>query len=198
MNLALFDFDGTITTRGTFPGFMRVAVLPAKRAVGNVLFAPLVLGYKLGFISGSDIRARVTRFAFRGVAADEVRRAGQEFARDVLPDLLRPSAIERIQWHKNQGDVVVIVSGAFDVYLSPWCAQHQLDLICSQLEVVVGTLTGRYRGAQCVNAEKSRRIREKYDLEKFLNVYAYGDTKEYMDMLNLATERYFRWEKCPE
>ena len=195
MNLALFDFDGTITTKGTFPDFMRFAVVPAKCAVGNILFAPRVLGYKLGFISGSDIRTRVTRFGFRGVAADEVRRAGHEFARDVLPDLLRPSAMEKIQWHKNQGDVVVIVSGAFDVYLSPWCVQHQLHLICSQLEVVDGTLTGRYRGEQCVNAEKSRRVREKYDLEKFLKVYAYGDTKEDMDMLNLATERYFRWEK---
>ena len=195
MNLALFDFDGTITTKGTFPDFVRFAVVPSRRTVGNVLFAPLVLGYKLGFISGIDIRARVTRFAFRGLAADEVRRAGHEFARGVLPDLLRPSAMEKIQWHKNQGDVVVIVSGAFDVYLSPWCVQHQLHLICSQLEVVDGTLTGRYRGEQCVNAEKSRRVCEKYDLEKFLKVYAYGDTKEDMDMLNLATERYFRWEK---
>ncbi|MBB5360186.1 HAD superfamily phosphoserine phosphatase-like hydrolase [Rhodanobacter sp. ANJX3] len=161
MNLALFDFDGTITTKGTFPGFMRFAVAPARRFIGSLLFAPLVAGYKLGLISSIDIRARVTKFAFHGVAAEDARRAGHEFARDVLPDLLRPSAMERIRWHKNQGDVVVVVSGAFDVYLSPWCVQHQLHLICSQLEVVDGTLTGRYRGEQCVNAEKSRRVREK-------------------------------------
>jgi phosphatidylglycerophosphatase C len=129
MNLALFDFDGTITTKATFPDFIRFAVAPARRFIGNLLFAPLVAGYKLGLVSSIDIRASVTKFAFHGVAAEDVRRAGHRFSQDVLPGLLRPLAMERIQWHKNQGDVVVSVSGAFDIYLSPWCEHHQLDFI---------------------------------------------------------------------
>ncbi|MBX3726794.1 MAG: hypothetical protein KF823_12860 [Xanthomonadales bacterium] len=46
MDLALFDFDGTITHRETMPDFLRAAVRPARLAVGKLLFAPLVLGSK--------------------------------------------------------------------------------------------------------------------------------------------------------
>jgi hypothetical protein len=31
MDLALFDFDGTITTRGTYPGFIRFAIVRRGR-----------------------------------------------------------------------------------------------------------------------------------------------------------------------
>jgi hypothetical protein len=51
MNLALFDFDGTLTTRETFGDFMRHAVTPLRRALGAPLFAPMLAGYKLGLVS---------------------------------------------------------------------------------------------------------------------------------------------------
>ena len=52
MNLALFDFDGTLTTRETFGDFVRHAVTPLRRALGAPLFAPMLAGYKLGLVSG--------------------------------------------------------------------------------------------------------------------------------------------------
>jgi HAD-superfamily subfamily IB hydrolase, TIGR01490 len=195
VNLALFDFDGTITTREMFPDFMHFAVTPGRLAVGRVVLMPLVVGYKLGVITGNTIRSSVVRFGFRGVPVAQVEQAGERFAREVLPGVVRPMALERIQWHKAQGDVVVVVSAALDLYLAPWCGQHQLDLICSKLEVEDGVLTGRYCGKQCASQEKSRRVLETYDVRDFSVVYAYGDTGEDMDMLSLASRKYFRWEE---
>lgn len=129
MNLALFDFDGTITNRETFGAFIRFAAPRRRRVLGAPLFAPLVAGYRLGLVSGSVIRARVVHFGFRGLHADELGRAGQRFAEEILPTIVRPTALERIRWHRSQGDKVLVVSGALDVYLSPWCMQHGLDLI---------------------------------------------------------------------
>jgi len=105
--------------------------------------------------------------------------------------------MERIAWHQSQGDVVAVVSGAFDLYLSHFCRTHGMASICSSLEVERGVLTGRYRGAQCVGEEKARRVREAYDLSRFARVYAYGDTREDLDLLALADERYYRWERLP-
>lgn len=195
MNLALFDFDGTITDREMFADFMRIAVSRRRLVIGSVFFAPLVIGYKLGFVSGSVIRAAVVRFGFRGVRADHIQEAGRRFSDDILPDVLRPEALARIQWHKAQGDTVVVVSGALDVYLIHWCRRHELDVICSALEVQDGLLTGRYRGRQCVGEEKSRRVREACKMDEFPVVYAYGDTKEDLDMLRMADKRYYRWEE---
>lgn len=195
MNLALFDFDGTITSKAMFADFMRFAVSRRRWMMGAVVFAPMLAGYKLGIVSGNAIRSCAVRFGFRGMPIDHIEKVGQQFSDDVLPAVLRPIAWQRIQWHKAQGDKIVVVSGALDVYLAHWCRQHGLDLICSRLETVDGTLTGRYRGRQCVGAEKSRRVREACKLESFPVVYAYGDTKEDFEMLSMADKKYYRWQE---
>ena len=111
MDLALFDFDGTITTHETFPGFMHAAVPPRRLAVGKVLFAPLILGYRLGLVSGKCVRAAIVMFGLRGLALDEYRARGEAFAQQVLPGTLRAEALQRIEWHRSRGDRVVVVSG---------------------------------------------------------------------------------------
>ncbi|MHB1059133.1 MAG: HAD family hydrolase [Rhodanobacter sp.] len=195
MNLALFDFDGTITIREMFADFMHFAVAPRRLAVGRLVLAPVVIGYRLGIVSAHAIRSRAVRFGFRGEPLARVGRMGKRFAREVLPGVLREHAMERIAWHKAQGDVVVVVSGALDVYLEHWCREHGLALICSELEVADGRLTGRYRGRQCVGPEKPRRVLDRYDLGDFGQVYAYGDTREDLDLLGIADRKYFGWRE---
>lgn len=194
MDLALFDFDGTITTREMFPDFMRHAVEPRRLAVGKVVLAPLIAGYRLGVVPGNLVRARIVKFGFDGVAEDEVCRAGEHFASEIIPPALRAVAMERIAWHQSRGDRVVVVSGSLEAYLAPWCKRHGLELLCSELEARDGRLTGRYRGAQCVGEEKARRVRAHCDLRDFDAVHAYGDTHEDDGMLALAHRRSFQWK----
>jgi len=195
MNLALFDFDGTITRKETFGAFVRFATPRFRRVLGAPFFAPLVAGYRLGLVSANEIRARVVHFGFRGLHADALKRAGRHFAQECLPAIVRPTALERIHWHRSRGDKVLVVSGALDAYLSPWCEQHGLELTCSRLHVENGLLTGRFQGAQCVSAEKCRRVRELCTPEDFSLVYAYGDTKEDLAMLAMAHKKFYRWQE---
>lgn len=195
MNLALFDFDSTITTRDMLPAFIHEAVTPLRLAFGKVLLAPMILGYRLGWVRGTVIRACIAWLGFRGVDAASVERAGQAFAQRVLPTVIRPEAMARIEWHRAQGDRVVVVSGSFDVYLSHWCHSHGLELICSALETRDGVLTGRYRGAQCVAVEKARQVLAQLDIAQYPVIYAYGDSAEDQAMLDLADHRIFRWRE---
>lgn len=189
--LALFDFDGTITTHETMPPFVRLTVSRPRLWLGRLLLAPLVAGYRLGWVSGTRIRAVLVRFAYTGVPVATLAAAGRAFADDVLPRALRPEMMARIAWHRAQGHTVVVVSGGLDAYLAPWCARHGLDLVCSTLQQRGGVLTGRYDGAQCVLDEKARRVRERYDVAGAV-VYAYGDTPEDFPLLGLATYRVYR------
>lgn len=197
MNLALFDFDGTLTHSESFPDFVKATVRPGRLALGKLLLAPLVIGYRLGWVSGVRVRESIVAFGYRGVPEAALREAGLAFATRALPAVLRPEAMARLRWHQAQGDVVVVVSGAFDLYLAPWCASHGVDLMCSTLEARDGLLTGRYRGPQCVGPEKVRRVRAKYRLEDYPVVYAYGDTREDLDLLELAHRRYYRGAEIP-
>jgi HAD superfamily hydrolase (TIGR01490 family) len=195
MNLALFDFDGTITHTETFAPFLRFVIPRHRRVLGSVLFPPLVVGYRMGLVSGIHIRKRLVAFGFRDLSTESVALAGRRFSEEVLPTIVRPAALERIGWHKARGDKVVVVSGALDIYLSPWCKQQGLELLCSSLHAENGVLTGRYQGLQCVRAEKCRRVRELYDPADFPVVYAYGDTKEDLDMLAMAHRKFYRWQE---
>lgn len=192
MNLALFDFDGTLTVREMMPGFMHAAVAPTRLAIGKVVLAPLVFGYRAGWVSGNRVRAGIVDFGFRGVPEARLRAAGMAFANDVLPGALREDAMVRVRWHRERGDTVVVVSGGLETYLSHWCRSHDLELLCSHLEVREGRMTGRYHGAQCVGEEKVRRIRERYDLSRYARIHAYGDTHEDHAMLGLAHEAWYR------
>lgn len=192
MDLALFDFDGTITIRDTMPDFVRAALPRPRLMAGRLLLAPMVLGYRAGRVSGVAVRAAIARVGFTGLDAAGYDAHGRRFAADVLPGLVRPSALARIDWHRRRGDTVVVVSGGLDAYLAPWAAAHGLPLLCSVLERRDGRLTGRYAGPQCVRAEKARRVRAAYDVAAFERVHAYGDTAEDRAMLDMADVAHFR------
>ena len=195
MNIALFDFDGTVTYADSFLPFVRYAAPLPTLVAGHVFLAPRILGYWLGRVQATDMRQSICTFALRGRQASEVAALGAQYAEQVLPGRLRPEALARIDWHERQGDVVVIVSASLEAYLAPWCAARKLNLICTRLEAVDGVLTGRYLDGDCSGAEKARRILAAHSLESFEGVYAYGDTHEDRDMLALARHRYFRWRE---
>ena len=197
MDLALFDFDGTITSRETMPDFVRAAVRPWRLRWGGAMLAPLVAGYRLGIVRGTTVRAAICHVGFRGMPVDEYRAQGLEFARRVLPSTLRPDVMRRIDAHRNRGDRVIVVSGGLDVYLGPWCAAHGLEVLCSALAERDGVLTGRYAGPQCVRGHKATRVRATCALDAFERIHAYGDTPEDRELLDLAHERWYRGERVP-
>lgn len=197
MQLALFDFDGTITDREMFIPFLEHAVAPARLAFGKAVLAPLAIGYKLGLIGGSVPRAAAVRAGLAGTPVAKLRALARSYCEQVLPLVLRSKAMARIDWHRRQGHAVAVVTGGLELAIAPWCVQQGLDLIGSVLEERDGVLTGRYAGAQCVRAEKARRVRERYDLAAFEHVHAYGDTPEDGELLALAHTRVYRWQPQP-
>ncbi|CAG2087312.1 HAD family hydrolase [Xanthomonas euroxanthea] len=191
MHLALFDFDHTITTCDSYARFLRKVATPAQLATAKWQVGPWVLGYRLGMVSAAALRARVTRIVFSDRRLDEVAAHGADFARTALPGVLRAEVMQRIDWHQAQGHEVVLVSASLDLYLQPWCAQHDLSLICNKLEHHAGVLSGRYADGDC-GPRKAAQIRLRYDLSQYECVHAYGDSREDKPMLALAQQRWYR------
>jgi HAD superfamily hydrolase (TIGR01490 family) len=193
MNLALFDFDGTITSEDSFEPFLYFAARE-RIAIGTLLLAPLLAAHRLGWLSATTLRAAGAYVGFRGRSHAELCELGLLYARR-LSRIVRPEALDRIRWHQAQGDTVVVVSASLHSYLSGWCRELGVELICTELEVTDGRLTGRYRGGDCTGREKARRVRERYELARYPLIYAYGDTPEDAELLALAHRRYFRWRE---
>jgi HAD superfamily hydrolase (TIGR01490 family) len=194
MNLALFDFDGTITSTDTFTPFIHFATPRYRLVPGMVLLSPLILGYELGLMPATRLRAAAAYLGFKGRRADDLNELGSRYSK-TLAGQMRSEALAKIRWHQAQGDEVVVVSASLQPYLQGFCEEHEVGLICTQLEHVGGVLTGRYTSGDCTGSEKARRVRAAYDLSRYPVIYAYGDTAEDRELLGLASRRFFRWRE---
>ncbi|WP_144206570.1 HAD-IB family hydrolase [Shewanella donghaensis] len=194
MNLALFDFDGTITVEDTYTPFIYLSVPKWRLVVCYLILMPIILGFKIGFVGSSTARKAISKFAFMGRDEQTLKSIGEQYALG-LDEQINPQALERIKWHQQQGDQIVVVSASLNLYLAPWCQRHGFDLICAELKSNKGRLTGQYREGDCCGVEKSRRILQQYSIEDYDQVFAYGDTEEDQSMLDLADISFYQWQQ---
>jgi HAD superfamily hydrolase (TIGR01490 family) len=196
MNLALFDFDGTITNCDTFTPFVKEVIQPERMRWGRVLLAPSILGYRMGLVSSSRIRQQIVKVGLKGFSKAVIDEKGRLHANKFISSVLRPEAMERLKWHQSQSDRIIVVSASLDVYLKPWCDRMGFELSCTQLEVENEALTGRYHDGDCSGISKSERVKAMVNLEYYNRIYAYGDTKKDDELLALADAKYFQWRKA--
>ena len=190
--IALFDFDGTVTYRDTLMPFL-LHTLPARRVVGGVPTA-FIGGFGAALQRSRDsAKEAVCRAFLHGLDDADFRTACLAFAATRLPAAVRPEATRRIDWHRGQGHRLVLVSASLEGYLAPWAEAAGFDdVLATRLQVLDGRLTGRLDGANCRGAEKVRRIRGLLgDLDGFV-VHAYGDSAGDREMLALADFPYYR------
>jgi phosphatidylglycerophosphatase C len=189
--LALFDFDGTITRRDTLLDFMLYVKGYPSAAGISVCLIPWLIAFKMKRISSQTFKERFLTLSFRGFSEETLRRKGREYAVRI-PGLIRPGALERLDWHRQQGHRIVIVSASTDVWLAEWCRNQDIELICSAMEFIDGVCTGRLSGDNCRGPEKVRRIREELDPDSYAKIYAYGDSSGDTEMLAFAHEGAYR------
>jgi HAD superfamily hydrolase (TIGR01490 family) len=188
MRLALFDFDGTLTTRDSLMPFLRHVVGTPRFVAGLAATSLPLLSYALGSTANDVAKQRVLAHFLRGRDLAEIESAGRAFARDHLPGLLRPATLAALQTHRAAGDTCVLVSASLDVYLQPWADQHGFAaVLCSRLEVdTQQQVTGRIQPANCYGPEKARRIHEWLAGRQPSHITAWGDSRGDAEMFALA------------
>ncbi|KKD60090.1 phosphoserine phosphatase [Grimontia sp. AD028] len=190
MNLALFDFDGTITTEDTFTAFLFYATPKRRLAIGFALVWPVILLYKLGLLPARKTRPVLAYVAFWRRCEEDVDLIAKRFAAEYLTTVLRPDAMKTLANHTASGDDVYLVSATLNIYLRHFCQQHGIKLLCSTMEVKNGRFTGRYVIGDCSCENKAVAVQKTVDLNGYSQVYAYGDTDEDLPMLALADVKY--------
>ena len=190
--LALFDFDGTITTSDVYGVFVASAIPRWRLILALLLTWPLIIAYRCGWLKGTTGRAIVAWVGFYRARCETVEAVAQRVVAEKIPALIRPDIWAKLCAHLAQGDQVAVVSGSLDLYLRPWCDAHGLLLFCSSLERSGAQFTGRYAGSQCVGAEKARRVLAYFDLDQFKEIFAYGDTPDDRELLALAHRKFYR------
>ena len=193
MNLVLMDFDGTITKKDTFTEFIRFNESFFSFHLRLLLFLPLIIAFKLRIIPNWRAKETVFSWFFKGENEKMLLKKGENFANEILPKLIRKKAITELEKHKNANAKIVVVTASFPIWIKPWCNQLNIDLIATHYEVIDNEITGKIKGKNCYGKEKVERVKEVFDLNKFDKIYAYGDSKGDIEMLNIADVRFMKW-----
>ena len=188
-NLALFDFDGTLCKKDSFTGFIFYALSKRHIVKQGIKLLPWIQAYYLNAYPAHAMRSKLFRAMFSNADALELEKIAQEYATSLISQL-NPPMLKQLKRHQALGDQVVLVSASIDVYLKHICNLLNIDLICTQTEQVNNTYTGQYITPDCSSEQKKLRILEKYSLDHYSVIYAYGNSIEDREMLGLATYSY--------
>lgn len=193
MNLALFDFDGTITDRDSFLDFLLFSQNKTRLLLGATLLAPVLFLYKTGLLDNGKAKEIVLCFFFKGMNQNDFQLLCENYSKEKLLKLFRKNALRKIQWHLQNRDRVVIISASIENYLAPLAKELGVEVLATKLEFSEkNVFTGKYSGKNCYGSEKVARLRSLLRPEEFKEIHAYGDSKGDKEMLKLAHKAYYK------
>lgn len=191
--LALFDFDGTLTTADTMFHFVRFVVGGPRFVLGLLWLGPALALHAAGLIPADRAKATLLRHFLGGRPQAELEAAARRWTTEALPALLRPAGQARLAALRAEGARVVLVSASLDLWLRPYAEAAGMQLLCTAGAVdEAGRFTGALAGPNCNGPEKERRVRAALRLEDHARVEAYGDSAGDKELLALADAAYFK------
>jgi HAD superfamily hydrolase (TIGR01490 family) len=159
--IAFFDLDRTITKAISSRALARRAFKKGFMKSSDIaLAAYLGLSYRLGLADPVRIMEKMAGWV-KGLPEQALTILCSEINRDVMLPSIHPEMIDEIKMHRSKNAKTVILSST----LEPICKEvanhlNMDDIICSELEVINGFMTGRPVGNLCYGKEKLNKIIE--------------------------------------
>jgi alcohol-forming fatty acyl-CoA reductase len=186
--LAIFDFDGTLTTGHLWAGIAKHHHQKKVKRTAVYLYIlshmPFWLAAKVKLYSQEKNRSKWGEdlpVLFKGFTLEEASKAFEWVTDNYFMPRLRPDILAVLKEHKQKGHKIMLLSGMFSEYLEVVGQRMGVDYVVgTQLEIVNNTYTGRIIQPLCFGENKAAFLSE-YVKQKHLNVdygssYAYADS----------------------
>lgn len=185
-NIAVFDFDGTITKKDTLLEFIKFSKGRKSFLMGFLLYSPLLISYKLGLYPNWKVKQKIFSYFFKGMRYDTFCDFGKKFALKIN-SFINENIFEKLKEHTAKGDEIYVVSASIEEWVSPWCKNLGIrNVLGTQIEVIDGTVTGAFKSKNCYGQEKVNRLLEKEPHRNEYFLTAYGDSRGDKEMLEFA------------
>lgn len=183
-NLVLFDFDGTLTKKDSLLQFLFYFSSKPK-VLTNILFSSpiLILGF-MGLYDNGKIKEKLLSNVFEGIKNNEINQRIESFLATLE---FKKEVLRKLQEHVQANDEVVIVSASLDIWLKPFAKKNNVELLCTEWDFEHNC----FATPNCNKKEKSNRILQKYNLDNFSKVIAYGNSKGDQEMMKLANQKFW-------
>ncbi|WP_226035114.1 HAD family hydrolase [Aquibacillus saliphilus] len=194
MAVVTVDFDGTLYQGNSFKVMFQIGKKRFTMKEWGVLFVGLIKSLGLGLVKGKNAFKHqfFKAFAktFKGKTSTELDVFFQDLVnigkKDVHQDLLL-----QIQKHQENGDTVIMVSGALHPFLEAFTKELQLDVhvISTELLFDQDSLCTGEIGVIINGEEKVTKVQQWVEQEKSLSdqpmeIWAYADSESDIPLLN--------------
>ena len=123
---------------------------------------------------------------YRNWSVKQLQDRSQVYFKEKLITRLFPAAINCINQHKKQGNLLILVTGSLDFIVDPLAEFLKADaIVATSLHTQDGLCTGEIAGTSPIGEEKAKSIRNlsiKLGID-LSNSYAYGDSFSDLSML---------------
>lgn len=189
--IAFFDFDGTITRKDSYLAFIKYVKGPWRYRWGLIYFSPQILLYFLKLIPNDRLKQLFFSHFFKGMTAEELQAFGRRFSAEIVPKICYQAALQKIEWHKQHNHRVIILTASSPLWIAPWCATLEIEIIGTEFETIDGRYTGKLKGKNCYGEEKRKIVARLLSEQNYSYTYGYGDTKSDVPFLRLMDASFF-------
>ncbi|RYY07958.1 MAG: haloacid dehalogenase-like hydrolase [Sphingobacteriaceae bacterium] len=194
--IAFFDFDGTITNRDIFWDYLFYRLKNGLSVFKLTKSIPVFGLYLAKIYNNEKAKQLIFSKLFKNESAEYFKNTVRQYYKNSFTNRLRKDALTKILWHKNSMHEVYIVSANFNLIAQQFATEQEIKLICTELEITNDTISGQFTTPNCYGLEKVNRIKSTVsNLDSYDKIYAYGDSKGDREMLELATDPYYRYFK---
>jgi phosphatidylglycerophosphatase C len=189
--LYIFDFDGTLTTKDTLFDFLQVS-FPFKYKKVFIKFIPLFILVRFKILDAGNIKQRFISQFLKGKTRSEIEELAQYYFECRKNTIIRPKALEYMRALSNEPNKYV-VTASLDIWVKPFAKYLGMRLISTEAEFIDEVFSGKFATLNCNYEQKVVRIISEIQLTKFNKIFAFGDSKGDKNMLELATDPFFRY-----
>ena len=185
--VAVFDFDGTLTTKDTLLEFIKFACGKSKFYFGFLLYSPILVLMKLHLYPNWKAKEKIFSYYFKGMSYKKFQELGKSFA-SVVDGIIRDSVIETLKKHIGEGHDVYVISASIEEWVRPWCERNGGRNVLGtrgegrEKEII----TGRFLTNNCYGQEKVNRLLQCEPNRHEYYLYAYGDSRGDKEVLAFA------------
>jgi HAD superfamily hydrolase (TIGR01490 family) len=186
---AFFDLDYTLLS--TSSGMIYVKESIKQRRAPLWLVAYIGLRYQLKRLDFGQAHARLITYVGRQGYTEAAQFFAALVTDNILPRL-NPAGKAKIEWHKNQGHRVVIISASIEEIVKLVAEYLGLgeDYLCTHLAVQNNHYTGELAGPLChgpgkVHWAREWAVKNKLDFSQAIG-YFYTDSSSDLPLLEMA------------
>ena len=184
---AFFDFDETLLEVES--GRLGIKWLWDRRMVplGYILKIQVANFFYQRQLLSDERMVRILLTFYKKKRFLDFQKGAEDFYRKYLKPHLASGILSRVRFHKNEGHLLVLISGSVRYLLEPVMKDLEFDyLLCTDLEVRQdGLMTGKPKGLVCVDQNKKKltlKLAENIGLD-LAKSYAYGNHQSDLPLL---------------